>query len=691
MKVIYHSALIHQELTRDSIFYAVPGKARLELIRERGDQHTDVLFNGSIVGDDLNSIEIGHEAELIVKYEQERAVYTVRPVCHPLTIEYASAYEQFQYEYNDLTEDEIKGICSGHLKMYAVEQSAEVRDWSDTFQMIEEAFSAFKTICDKPKSHLKAVNEVRPIETVKRVGYESISYLASHSEDWLARTASGLKPARLFSRVEDDEYQIYENRVVKTLIDLILAFLRKTEKELRDQSEQLRGIINSSVQTGSFGFDVSFQKAVAELLSSDDKDSEYRSKALDLAEKLHRQARRLLKKYRGLRQSRLYRYLKRAKAITNPLNETNILLMDKNYNVIFKLWKVVHDVIAPKQIEHEQAIETKYTYDDYSLFLRALCGYTAHVLGFELIENGHYYRSSDCLDLSIYQDRESELIHMSLSDKKKHELTVANGLQIPVAAGESFETFYYDGSTLSWDNAIDDDAIDRFCSLFKTRESRGKEQAEEKKRYSSLKQAIDQREREYPETGRSDVVICPAVVELENSTRNSFKDMAVKAAEMLDVGDHAQYVIVALPTCNEDEQKITEYAKRLGERVLLLPLTMFDINSFRRVQNVLLRQLMALDTGKCPNCGGDLRGEGNQRVCDNCNQLILTKTICPNPDCKHSYSYLSYDVSSDTLQRMQDVTPEFFFQFDSLYQYKDVVEMSVSSGKLRTRCPCCNQ
>ena len=81
----------------------------------------------------------------------------------------------------------------------------------------------------KLKSHLKAVNEVRPIETVKRIGYESIPYLAAHSEDWLARTASGLKPARLFSRVEDDEFQIYENRVTKTLIDLILSFLRKKE------------------------------------------------------------------------------------------------------------------------------------------------------------------------------------------------------------------------------------------------------------------------------------------------------------------------------------------------------------------------------------------------------------------------------------------------------------------------------
>ena len=123
--------------------------------------------------------------------------------------------------------------------MYAVDQSTEVTDWTGTFNQIEEALKDFKAICEKPKSHLKAVNEVRPIDTVKRVGYESIPYLASHSEDWLARTASGLKPARLFSRVEDDDYQIYENRVVKTLVDLIIQFLRKKEKGLKDQCEQL--------------------------------------------------------------------------------------------------------------------------------------------------------------------------------------------------------------------------------------------------------------------------------------------------------------------------------------------------------------------------------------------------------------------------------------------------------------------
>ena len=47
--------------------------------------------------------------------------------------------------------------------------------------------------------------------------------------------------------------------------------------------------------------------------------------------------------------------------------------------------------------------------------------------------------------------------------------------------------------------------------------------------------------------------------------------------------------IVALPICNESEQKLTEYAKTYQQEISLLPITMFDINSLRRIQNVLYR------------------------------------------------------------------------------------------------------
>ena len=150
-------------------------------------------------------------------------------------------------------------------------------------------------------------------------------------------------------------------------------------------------------------------------------------------------------------------------------------------------------------------------------------------------------------------------------------------------------------------------------------------------------------------------------------------------------------IIIALPVCNESEQKIAVYAKESGQIISLLPLTMFDINSFRRLQNILYQQILRLKKDTCPNCGGVMRKADSRLVCDNCNQLILTKTKCPNPECRHEYVYMGYDVSSATLQKMQAVSQESFFEWDSLYQYKNVVNMSVDSGKLRTICPCCHK
>ena len=516
--------------------------------------------------------------------------------------------------------------------------------------------------------------------------------MAAHSEDWLARTASGLKPARLFSRVEDDEFQIYENRVVKTLIDLILGFLRRTEKQLRDQRDQLRGIMNSSVQTGSFGFDVSFQKAVAELMSSDKKGDEYRSKSLELVEKLQEWSYRLLKKYRSLRQTRLYRYLRKSKPVQNPLNETNILVMDKQYSVIFKLWKTVHHVVAPKTVDDEVQISFDDVFDDYLLYCSTLCGYAAHVLNFELEEDGRYIREADNIEIEV--DRQEEYIRVVLADKERHSVEILSGVEVPIQSGSvypDYSGFRYDGRFLSWPNDVSEDSIDEFCGLFKTKESRGKEQNEEKRKYSALKSLITQKHRSYPAPGRTSFIIVPAVVELGMENRSSFREAVDAEVDDIVKKYPGEEIIVSLPLCNENEQKITEYAKEQGQSVSVLPLTMFDINSFRRIQNILYRHILKLEKGGCLNCGGAVRRHDNYRICDACNQLTLTKTICPNPKCKHEYFYLNYDVAEDTIDKMQEVRQENFFQWDSLYQYKDIVNMRLDGGKIRTICPCCHQ
>lgn len=694
MKILYKSVFVTEELKPNVALKTLPGKACIEIHKGRNESGYDLLYNGTIIDPETTVLECNGEGELVVRKDGERHVFSVKPVASTLSMKYVKAYEQFHYEYQDKKLDEIESIQAGGLRLYAVDQSTEVYEWSDTFKQIEESFSAFKTICEKPKSHLKAVNEVRPIETVKRIGYESIPYLAAHSEDWLARTANGLKPARLFSRVEDDEFQIYENRVVKTLTDLIIGFLRRTEKQLRDQRDQLRGIMNSGVQTGSFGFDVSFQKAVSELMSSDTNGEEHRSKSLEIVEKQQEWAYRLLKKYRALRQTRLYRYLRKSKPVQNPLNETNILVMDKHYSIIFKLWKTIHHVVAPKSIEDEIQIPFNEVFDDYLLFCSTLCGYAAHVLNFELVEDGKYMRRNDNIEIRV--NNQNEYIRVTLTDKEKHSVEIDPGVDVPIKSGEWYpdrKGFTYDGRYLSWPNDISEDYIDEFCSLFKTKESRGKEQSEEKRKYSTLKSLITQKHRSYPPPGRTSFMIIPAVVEIGTENRSSFRSSVNIIVDKIikENSDEDTDIIVSLPLCNENEQKITEYAKEQGQMVSIIPLTMFDINSFRRIQNILYRHILKLGKGKCLNCGGTVRKHDNHLVCDECNFLTLTKTICPNTACRHEYYYLNYDVSEDTIHKMHGVKQENFFQWDSLFQYKDIVNFKLDEGKIRPICPCCHQ
>lgn len=690
MKVYYHSAIGNIELEPGGVLRAIPCKAYLELYREKTEASCELLYNGTLINSEAKEIECNETAELIVRQNGSRFVYSVRPLVSPLSMKFSKAYEQFGYEYRAMEFDEISSVQQGSLKLYAVDQSTAVHDYTEIFNQIEATFNSFKAICDKPKSHLKAVNEVRPIETVKRIGYESIPYLAAHSEDWLARTASGLKPARLFSRVEDDEYHIYENRVVKTLIDLILAFLRKTEKQLRDQRDQLRGIMNSSVQTGSFGFDVGFQRAVSELMSSDDKGDEYRSKNLELVEKLQKKSYVLLKHYRTLRQTRLYRYLKKAKPVANPLNETNILTMDKHYRVIFKLWRAIHHVIAPKTIETENQIAFDDTCSDYQQFCAALCGYAAHVLNFDLIENGQYIRTADDIKMHV-ECMDTGFVKVTLKDVASRSVAVPNGIEVPIAFGECQERIQYDGYSLMWPNDITADEIDAFCARLKTRESRGREQSEEKRKYAVLKSLLDQAQRTYDSPKETSFLIFPAVVELGAENRTAIKSNIEGFSKQLLEDNGVDQIIVALPVCNESEQKIAEYAKEDILAVSILPLTMFDINSFRRMQNVLYREIIKLGKEHCPNCGNKLRRRDNQYVCDNCNQLIVTRTICANPECRKEYLYMGYDIDGITMQRMQWVQKDSFFEYDSLFQYKDIVHMSVETGRLHAFCPHCGK
>ncbi len=699
MKIMYCSSICEKEILAGEELFVLPEKAMIRIVREKGDCIGEIVYGETRISPEVELFEHKIDAKLYIRNRGVTTKYGTKlkySLLNP-TEKYANSYAQFALEYEEKPSDEIESIREGFLKLYAIEQVNEVYDYTQLLEILENTISVFRTICNAPKTRLKSVNEVRPIETVKRVGYEAISYLASHSEDWLARTASGLKPARLFSRVEDDDYQIYENCVVKTLIDMVITFLQRIEKGLRYQCEQMQTIIHSGVQTDGFGFDAGFQIAVTELLVMETDTFEVRNKKYQLTEELLNKVNLLLKKYVGLRNTRLYRYLKNVKPVANPLKETNILLLDKKYSVIFKLWKSLRKEFTTKEVTGESKENAEEVLVHYAQFCKTLCGYVAHILNFECKEDGRYERQQD--ELEITCSNKEGIVFVDIYDKKMIQCVIENNIILPIEKGEQFQSFFYDGESLYWTNKITKEEIEKFCSLLKTRSSRGKEQAKEQQNYIKLKQVIEAKQREHKQREFRRIAIVPMAVELQLQRSLEFKTYMKEYMEQFLEKGEVDYVVIALPRCEEGEIKIVEYAKNLEEKILFLPLTMYDINSFRRLQNLFLRLILQLREESCASCGAKYRQIEDYYTCDSCNSFVgkatkrtnIYKTICAYADCKHTYTYISPTISESVLEKMKQISKDNFISYDSMFQYKDVVNMTIQGEQVRAICPKCKR
>lgn len=254
----------------------------------------------------------------------------------------------------------------------------------------------------------------------------------------------------------------------------------------------------------------------------------------------------------------------------------------------------------------------------------------------------------------------------------------------------------YDGENLYWENRTTREEIEKFCSLLKNRSSRGKEQAKEQQNYIKLKQLIEAKQREHKQRQFRRIAIVPMAIELPLQWSVEFRDFIKNDIEQFLQKEEVDYVVIALPRGEEGELKIVEYAKNLEERILFLPLTMYDINSFRRLQNLFLRLILQLREESCASCGTKYRQIEDYYTCDTCNSFVgkatnIYKTTCAYADCKHTYTYISPMVSESVLKKMKTISKNNFISYDSMFQYKDIVNMTIQGEQVRAICPKCKR
>jgi hypothetical protein len=200
-------------------------------------------------------------------------------------------------------------------------------------KIIKDAIPHLEEICHRPRSYLKMETEKLPVARVQRIAPHAIAYLTSHTEDWECKTFRGIRPKNVLSLVREELLDIYENRVTVRLIDRLLDYLRRRIRNVEKLKNELEQVLNFSKVLQSIhrrncerichlwgeNFDAAPQLKVAK-------------ETLDFLQQIKQKLLTLI-------DTDLYKVIPRSAKVQGTLRNTNILIGDRHYREIAKLWR----------------------------------------------------------------------------------------------------------------------------------------------------------------------------------------------------------------------------------------------------------------------------------------------------------------------------------------------------------------
>ncbi len=239
---------------------------------------------------------------------------------------------------------------------------------------IAETLPSLIRICSKPRRTLIVERRVMPIDRARRIPPNAIEHLASRPELWQSRTATRITPARIISEVPEETLDLYENRVVATLIRRLLGWLEERLREVNRAYYQIE-TLHENLFTGyqyNWLRDQRLKKLWKNLdtILEQDHSQEY-EKSKELRAKISR----LYTEVSSCLDSVLYKSLSSKPDVVSPLKPTNILKMDSDYRRISQLWEIIAGVQNPNLAEQSPSrcsIQLDYAKYIYGCVLLAL-------------------------------------------------------------------------------------------------------------------------------------------------------------------------------------------------------------------------------------------------------------------------------------------------------------------------------
>lgn len=310
----------------------------------------------------------------------------------------------------------IANIENGRLSLEVSEDDGtKILDDSNIEEIKRVVPFLFK-IVDKPRSFIRSLEEKVPVETAKRINHKAIAKLSQDSNDWYARTVLSVKPKTVVSDVNEETIDLYENRFVCALISRISELLSQTRQYYESQIQYFdensaQREMEYTYSTNSFPFYNTITKKKKDF--SDNQS--FRKKLEDELETI----KKLEKKIKLLKRSDFYRTLRKKRKVVDPIQKTNILMFEFNYNQAYKLWKYLKEQHPEDKLNLELEIPEEESQAAYSLYGCLCLMATLQDMGFAEIGGGTLRYMANTIDFArpFVFERDEDIIELHLCEE----------------------------------------------------------------------------------------------------------------------------------------------------------------------------------------------------------------------------------------------------------------------------------
>ena len=144
------------------------------------------------------------------------------------------AFLAYAKGHRGITYDRFDGSLVREINLFAIREELDFKRLDTALDRMISEIPTIKRILSKPIIRLKDSETVLPVEAVRLIDNRTLVHASVHSELWESRQDGSMKPRRLMTLQNEDQYAIYENMIVVKAVDCILEYVSSHIRLLND-------------------------------------------------------------------------------------------------------------------------------------------------------------------------------------------------------------------------------------------------------------------------------------------------------------------------------------------------------------------------------------------------------------------------------------------------------------------------